>query len=63
MRLDGLLTPKDVAAELDISYVTVINYLKKGYILGFKVGGQWRIKPSELERFKQRGNLQEGVSK
>jgi len=63
MRLDGLLTPKDVAADLDVSYVTVINYLKQGHIEGFKVGGQWRIKPSELKRFKEQGNRSEEVLK
>jgi len=55
-RVDGLLTPKDVAAELDVSYVTVINYIKKGHIKAFKIGGQWRLYPSELERFKAKGN-------
>lgn len=56
MRLDGLLTPKDISYELDVSYVTVINYLNKGIIRGFKVGGQWKINPKEFERFKKEGN-------
>lgn len=58
-RLDGYLRVKDVAAELDVSYVTVINYIKRGHIGAFKIGGQWRIRPSELERFRQEGNLVE----
>lgn len=56
MRLDGTLQVKDVARELDVSYVTVINYINRGYIEARKVGGQWRITPAELERFKKEGN-------
>lgn len=56
-RVDEHLRIKEVSAELDVSYVTVINYIKRGHLRAFKVGGQWRIKPSELERFKREGNL------
>jgi excisionase family DNA binding protein len=55
-RIDGYLRPKDVAADLDVSYVSVMNYIKRGQLKAFKLGGQWRIAPSELERFKCKGN-------
>jgi len=55
-RVDGYLRPKDVAAGLDVSYVSVMNYIKRGQLKAFKIGGQWRIKPSEYERFKREGN-------
>ena len=59
-RIDGMLTPKDVAFDLDVSYVTVINYIKRGWIEAHKVGGQWVVAPSELKRFKSEGNKEVG---
>jgi len=59
MRLDGQLRVKDVAAILDISYTTVINYIKRGQLRAHKAGGQWRIYPQELDRFRLHGNVKE----
>lgn len=58
--IDGLLKPKDVAAILDVSYITVMNYIKSGRLKAFKRGGQWRITPRELDRFITKGNRQGG---
>lgn len=59
MRLDGQLRVKEVAAILDVSYVTVINYIRRGQLRAHKAGGQWRVYPQELDRFRAEGNVEE----
>jgi excisionase family DNA binding protein len=59
-RSQKLLKVREVAHELGRSYVTVISYIRKGHIRAIKVGGQWRIKQEELERFKSEGNYEGG---
>jgi len=43
-----LLSPKQVAAELNMSANTVRRLLKSGELTGRKFGGQWRVKPGDL---------------
>jgi excisionase family DNA binding protein len=46
-----LLTPAQVADRLQISRVTVMDYLRKGRLKGHRVGKLWRIKEEDLEAF------------
>ena len=39
-----LLTPEQVADRLQISRVTVMDFLRKGRLKGHRVGKLWRIK-------------------
>jgi excisionase family DNA binding protein len=46
-----LLTPEQVAERLQISRVTVMDFLRKGRLKGHRVGRLWRIKEEDLEVF------------
>jgi excisionase family DNA binding protein len=46
-----LLTPDQVAERLQISRVTVMDFLRKGRLKGHRVGRLWRIKEDDLEAF------------
>jgi excisionase family DNA binding protein len=46
-----LLTPDQVADRLQISRVTVMDFLRKGRLKGHRVGKLWRIKEEDLEAF------------
>ena len=48
---EKLLTPEQVAEQLQISRITVMDYLRAGRIKGHKVGRLWRIKVQALDAF------------
>lgn len=48
---DKQLTLQEVSSRLRVSDETIYRLLKKGVLAGYKVGLQWRIKQSELDRF------------
>ena len=52
---DQLLTPKEAAARLKISRLTIGDWLRSGKLKGVKVGRLWRVRESELEAFLKRG--------
>ena len=39
------LTPKQLAAEFDVSKTCIYRWCRTGYFLSHKVGGRWRIDP------------------
>ena len=45
------LTPKELAAELDISERTARRFCESGLVPSYRVGGRWRIeeRPDYLE--------------
>ena len=43
-----LLTPTDGAKRLQVSEPTVIRWLKKGLLRGYKIGTKWRISEEDL---------------
>ena len=47
-RRERLLTPSEVAAELDITERTVYTWLRSGKLRGKKFGGSWRIHAREV---------------
>ncbi len=46
-----LLTPTDVANSLQVNERTVTKWLRRGHLLGFKIGIEWRISPDDLQTF------------
>lgn len=40
---DPYLTPKQLAAELDISERTAYRFCQSGRVPSYRVGGRWRI--------------------
>ena len=45
------LTPSEVAKSLKVHPFTVARLAREGKIPAFKVGGVWRIKKDEFERW------------
>lgn len=45
-----ILSPAEVAAYLQVSYITVIRLLLGGKLPGRKVGGSWRTRRRDLDR-------------
>ncbi len=46
--MEDFLTVEEVAQKLHMHPDTVARLLRKGEIPGHKIGGQWRVVPSEL---------------
>ena len=46
---DQILTLKEVAAYLKLTEKTAYRLASEGKLSGFKVGGSWRFKSSDLE--------------
>lgn len=46
-----LLTIEEVAELLRVSPYTVRKYLRQGQFPGIKVGGQWRVRKTDLEAY------------
>lgn len=55
---DGFITPHDAARYLGISLDQIYEMLAAGELPGVRLGGRWRIRLRELERW-----LDEEVSK
>jgi excisionase family DNA binding protein len=48
---DQILTLKEVAAYLKLAEKTAYRLASEGKLPGFKVGGSWRFKSSDLEEW------------
>ncbi len=48
---DRLLTMPAVAERLQIKERTVTQWLRKGYLRGFKIGKEWRVSAADLGNF------------
>ncbi|HEY9135109.1 MAG TPA: helix-turn-helix domain-containing protein [Pseudomonadales bacterium] len=48
---DQILTLKEVAAYLKLAEKTAYKLAAEGKLPGFKVGGSWRFKESDIERW------------
>lgn len=49
------MTLHEVAAELDVHYMTVYRYVRLGYLDAYKEGGSWRVRRDDFESFRQPG--------
>lgn len=54
--MQDLYTLKELADELDVHYVTVLAWKKKGYIRVIRIGGTYKVPRDEVLRLKQQGN-------
>lgn len=50
------LSVKDVASRAGVSYITALNYIKSGKILGIEKGGRWVVSAEEMQRWETEGN-------
>lgn len=48
---DQILTLKEVAAYLKLAEKTAYKLAAEGKLPGFKVGGSWRFKETDIERW------------
>lgn len=48
---DQILTLKEVAAYLKLAEKTAYKLAAEGKLPGFKVGGSWRFKQSDIEKW------------
>lgn len=48
---DEILTIKELASYLKIAEKTAYRFASEGGIPGFRVGGSWRFRRSEIERW------------
>lgn len=49
--IDQILTLREVAAYLKLAEKTAYKLAADGKLPGFKVGGSWRFKQADLERW------------
>ncbi|MBB5255984.1 helix-turn-helix domain-containing protein [Rhizobium leguminosarum] len=47
---DEILTIRELASYLKVAEETAYRFVSEGRIPGFKVGGSWRFRRSEIER-------------
>lgn len=55
MSSDKLYKLSDVMAALNITRVTLYNYIKAGKVKAVKLGGQWRVTQAEYNRLLENG--------
>lgn len=48
---DEILTIKELASYLKIAEKTAYRYVSDGMMPGFKVGGSWRFRKSEIDKW------------
>lgn len=51
MTMTEILTIREVAEYLKLNEKTTYRFVAEGKIPGFKVGGAWRFRMSEIERW------------
>ncbi len=51
MNNENLLTPVDVANRLQVNERTVTQWLRRGFLRGFKIGKEWRVSSRDPEAF------------
>jgi excisionase family DNA binding protein len=56
--MERVLTPEQVADRLQISRLTVMEYLREGKIKAYKVGRLWRVTEDDLRSFFEHGRVQ-----
>jgi excisionase family DNA binding protein len=50
-----VLTVKEVAAYLHVHTSTICRLIKRHELPGFRIGGQWRFKVEEIDRWRAAG--------
>lgn len=52
-----VLTIKEVAERLKVSERTVRNWIEKGDLTGYRLGGQYRVNTSDLNLFIEKSKV------
>lgn len=52
---NGLLTPEEAAELLKLHPWTVRRMLREGILPGAKIGDNWRIRRSDIDKFFEKG--------
>jgi excisionase family DNA binding protein len=60
MSEDEILTIKELASYLKIAEKTTYRFVSEGRIPGFKVGGSWRFRKREIDRWISEQERKEG---
>ena len=63
MTHDDIFTIKEVAGYLKLAEKTTYRLASEGKIPGFKVGGSWRFRKSEIDRWIVEQEKQRGTTK
>ena len=50
------MTPREIAAELEVTPRAVVNWISKQKLRCVKVGGRYRITPDAVTEFLNQGN-------
>jgi len=58
---DQLLTPQQVAALLQVTPRSVLDWLRSGYLTGYKLGRLWRVSQEQVNDLITRGFQEKGV--
>jgi excisionase family DNA binding protein len=48
---EQVMTIQDVAEHLKVGTKTIYSLVQRGRLPGFKVGGQWRFRRSDIEQW------------
>ena len=48
---NGYLTPEEAAGLLKLNILTVYRLLREGKLTGAKIGGSWRIRRSDIDKY------------
>lgn len=60
---DEILTLRGVAGLLKVADKTVYSMAQKGLLPAFKVGGQWRFKRTDIDRWIEQQKLEPKAAK
>ena len=62
MRDEQLMSIRDVADFLQLNQTTVYAWAQQGILPGYKLGRNWRFRPSEIEAWLEKHRRAEGAS-
>jgi excisionase family DNA binding protein len=48
---EKLYEPSEIATEFNVSHSSVVRWLKKGDLHGFKIGSKWKVPETSLKMF------------
>jgi len=63
LNMDKWLTLEQIAEYLQMSTSSIYKMAQTGKIPAYKVGRQWRFKKEEIDKWVERGRLQEARGK
>lgn len=55
--MSEVLTIKEIAEQLKVSERTVRNWIDKGDLIGYRLGGQYRVNTADLNTFIEKSKV------